>query len=266
MISFRQFRYQFKELPVTYITIGLCVLIFIIHNLMNYPIVYLLAYYKPLILVGEYWRLLTCGLCHTELWHIFMNLYGIWIYGNIMEKQFGSLRYAILLFGSILGGSLFLLFSNNVTLAVGISGGLYGLMAAMIYIYIRTKLIASPQIRSYLTRLLLINLMINFSPQVAFMAHLGGFVVGMLLVIAIDQSAPKSLAINSAIATVVLMCVLGYAGITRTDLGENRFYNLDATILYYEKNMGFSNHALNTAKKLDIMYGVDIFEKALSER
>lgn len=260
---FRKFLYLFKQAPVTYTTIMVCILVFLIHNFSGQPIVYLLAYYKPFILAGEYWRMITSGLCHTQVWHIFMNLYGMYIYGNIMEPMFGSKRFFILLFGSVLGGSLFLFFSADSNLAIGLSGGLYGLMATMIYIYIRTKLIDSPQIRANLTRLLLINIMINFAPNIAFLAHLGGFVSGFLLANAIDQSQNRSLAINSAIACVILFVVLGYIGFQKKDVGSEHQYQLDVGILRYESQLGFDNHAKNVASELDEIYHTSIVSNSI---
>ena len=154
-------------------------------------------------------------------------------------------------------------FSGDSNLAIGLSGGLYGLMATMIYIYIRTKLIDSPQIRANLTRLLLINIMINFAPNIAFLAHLGGFVSGFLLATAIDQTQNKSLAMNSAIACVILFVALGYISFQKKNIGSEHLYQLDVGILRYESQLGFSNHAKNTALKLDELYHNQIVSNSI---
>lgn len=251
-----------KELPVTSITIGICIIVFLVHNFMRFPLAYLLAYYRPMIFAGEYWRLITCGLTHTQLWHMFMNLYGLWLYGKVFERELKPLKFFILLYGSILGGSLFLLFTPQTSLAVGISGGLYGLMAAIIVLYARKGLLANPTIRLGVSRLLLVNLIINFSPQVAVMAHLGGFVTGLILFMAMDISSEKSLKINSCIAGIILACVIGYYGFKNKECPNPRYYDFDVMILHNESQLGLTKHAQKVAHNLSEIYGTTIVEDA----
>lgn len=261
-VLLKRIYHSLKELPITFLFIGICILVYLFQLFFGRFYVYFLAYYRPFILAGEYWRLLTVGFCHFDFFHIFMNLYGVWIYGNIFERQLGSLRYFVLLVGSILGGSLFLLFRPTSTLAVGLSGGLYGLMAAIIFLYIRTGAIQNPQFRSSLMRLVFINVLINFMPNIAFMAHLGGFVAGMLLIIALDKDTDKSLAINSFIATVILFVAITYFGFTKKEMPEPRLYDLDVAILRAENHLfPDSKHVEYIAKRLDVLYDTDIIWK-----
>ncbi len=42
---------------------------------------------------GAWWPLLTTAFVHFELWHLFFNLYWVWLLGNAMERAVGSARY-----------------------------------------------------------------------------------------------------------------------------------------------------------------------------
>ena len=44
------------------------------------------AFYKPFVLAGEYWRLLTAGFVHVELWHLAMNMMALLSLGKIFEE------------------------------------------------------------------------------------------------------------------------------------------------------------------------------------
>jgi rhomboid protease GluP len=41
------------------------------------------------VLVGEYWRLLTCILVHVNLLHLFFDVSCLWVFGTLLEKTFG---------------------------------------------------------------------------------------------------------------------------------------------------------------------------------
>ena len=58
------------------------------------------AFYKPFVLAGEYWRLLTAGFVHVDLWHLAMNMMAFLSLGKIFEPLLGVRRY-LLIFNSI---------------------------------------------------------------------------------------------------------------------------------------------------------------------
>jgi len=68
---------------------------------------------------------------------------------------------------------------SDARLAVGLSGGLYGLMISYLLLLL---LYGSVNPRS-LIYMVVINLLINLSPNVAWQAHLGGAVTGLALTI-----------------------------------------------------------------------------------
>ena len=84
--------------------------------------------------------MLTSGFVHdwNSPWHILLNSYAIWIFGQQLEPMLGKLRFLALYLISIFGGSVaVLLLSNPQTPVVGASGALFGLMGAF-FVVIRS--------------------------------------------------------------------------------------------------------------------------------
>ena len=131
---------------------------------------------------GEYWRLLAAGFLHIQIWHFLMNMLAMYNLGAL-EMILGHGLYAAILIASIIGGNLlsFLLEGSDTTVTLGISGGLYGLMAAYLVFLFKLGLLAEPSIRFSLLRMLGVNLLINLMPNVSRMGHAGGFLTGFAI-------------------------------------------------------------------------------------
>ncbi len=178
---------------VTYITAILCVLNYVrIHKeasqfgiqeaVMRYG-----AVYRPQIEEKkEYWRLITGGFVHFSIWHLILNVYILLELGSSMEMMFGTIPYAILLFGSIITGNIFAVYmSNDYSISGGLSTGMFGLLAAELTIYYVNfglqAILHDPGIMSTI----ILNVILNFMPGVGWKAHLGGICFGILFITAI---------------------------------------------------------------------------------
>ncbi len=126
---------------------------------------------------GEWWRLVTVGFTHIQPWHIAMNLLALYNLRS-MENFFGHAWFALILFGSVAGGSVMEYFVSRTRYTVGLSGGLYGLMFGYFLILVRMNSISG--LRGILPTLIM-NLVINFMPGIAWQAHAGGAVTGLVL-------------------------------------------------------------------------------------
>ena len=164
-------------------------------------LVYLGADYKMFTLgLGQYWRLLTCGLLHSSLLHLFTNMFSLLIIGAIIEPRVGHLKFlAIIVFGTLTASLTHGVMSGN-SLVVGLSGGIYAIFAYFIFYYLENKLI---DIRSLMPTIVL-NLCLNFLPNVSWQAHLGGAVCGILF-----YYIYKNDRVNYAIAPVILLLIGG---------------------------------------------------------
>jgi len=51
---------------------------------------------------NEWWRLLTDGFLHSDIWHLIFNMTLLWFLGQHLEFLLGKLRFGLLYFGSLL--------------------------------------------------------------------------------------------------------------------------------------------------------------------
>ncbi|SFP86878.1 Membrane associated serine protease, rhomboid family [Amycolatopsis arida] len=130
---------------------------------------------------GEWWRLLTGGFLHYGLLHIVMNMFALLILGRDLELLLGKVRFLALYFVSLLGGSVAVqLFGFPLQPTVGASGAIYGLLGAILVAVLRLRL--NP---TAILMVIGLNLVITFSvPNISWLGHLGGFVVGAVIMVA----------------------------------------------------------------------------------
>lgn len=134
---------------------------------------------------GEVWRLLTAGLVHGGALHLAMNAWVLNDLGRLVESLFGARRFLILLWGGVLGGSL-ASFATNPTPSVGISGGLFALVGALLAVGLRHRRRLPPPVRRMLVRgpieVIVLNLALGLAlPIIDDAAHLGGLGAGFAL-------------------------------------------------------------------------------------
>jgi membrane associated rhomboid family serine protease len=127
---------------------------------------------------GEYWRLLTAGFLHGNLIHLATNMLSLYWLGVPMERILGGRRMLTLYLLSLFGASVaVLLFTAPVSITVGASGAVYGLMGALLVTFRRLKLNLQP-----LVVVLALNVFITFTyPGLSWQGHLGGFVIGAVV-------------------------------------------------------------------------------------
>jgi membrane associated rhomboid family serine protease len=89
---------------------------------------------------GMVWQLVTYSLLHdpSGIWHLIMNMFGLWMFGSLLERTWGSRRFLELYLFSTVGAGLLTVAvayiprigtaPNMVT--IGASGGVLGLLSA----------------------------------------------------------------------------------------------------------------------------------------
>jgi membrane associated rhomboid family serine protease/Zn-finger nucleic acid-binding protein len=144
------------------------------------------------VLEGKYlWTFITGSLLHGGLFHLLGNCYFFWVFGDNVEDRIGPKGLVLLFFASgIVGDICYIAFTSSPTISVvGASGCVAGLMGAYLVLFSRTKLWMvfffvrwRVPIVVYLGFWVAMNLAgatLGLS-QVAWVAHLGGFVMGLL--------------------------------------------------------------------------------------
>ncbi|WP_338049532.1 rhombosortase [Parashewanella hymeniacidonis] len=87
-----------------------------------------LAYDRELITSGMYWQLITGNLLHSNIWHLLLNLAGLWVILSIHAMHYTRKQIWLLfwLFCLLEGIGLYL-FSPKLVAYVGLSGMLHAL-------------------------------------------------------------------------------------------------------------------------------------------
>jgi len=81
---------------------------------------------------GEMWRFLTAIFLHGSLLHLVYNLFALALFGSILERLTGSMRFLIVFF---ISGILANLVSVNFySSSLGASGAIFGIIGALIVI------------------------------------------------------------------------------------------------------------------------------------
>lgn len=138
----------------------------------------------PLVLQGEYWRLLAAMFIHIGIMHLLFNSYALFALGPMVEGYYGHWRFlAIYLIGGLFGS----LASYGFTPAIsaGASGAIFALAGAILVYFLKYKENFGAQGRAILRNMLFviaINLVFGMSMSgIDNWGHIGGLVGGMLL-------------------------------------------------------------------------------------
>lgn len=127
---------------------------------------------------GEWYRLVSSMFTHEAIWHFGFNMLGLWWLGGPLEEALGRARYlALYLISGLAGSALTYLLASGSTASLGASGAIFGLFGAIAVLMRRLNQDMRPIIA-----LLVINVIITFGwGNIAWQAHLGGFVAGVVI-------------------------------------------------------------------------------------
>lgn len=136
-----------------------------------------------LIADGQVYRLLTAMFLHAGLFHILFNGWALWVFGTMVERDYGTARFlAIFFLTGLLASATSYAFGSPAAIGVGASGAIFGIFGAFVaYNYRRRHLALGAANLRWATTLLLLNLLLAFSiPGIDWRAHLGGFLAGLV--------------------------------------------------------------------------------------
>jgi rhomboid protease GluP len=132
-------------------------------------------------------RLLTAAFLHFGAMHLVMNALGLWVLARPVETILGAPRMlALFVAGALAGNLAALVLLPGPTLLVGASGGVMGMLGALLAITLRRfRKSRTRFLRGHLSNwLLVIAIQVFFDlsmPAVSSTAHMGGFAAGLLL-------------------------------------------------------------------------------------
>ncbi|MGR3765020.1 rhomboid family intramembrane serine protease [Rossellomorea sp. NS-SX7] len=138
------------------------------------------AKYNPLIIEGEWWRLVTPIFLHIGVLHLLMNTLALYYLGNAVEKIYGRIRFVfVYMLSGIAGSFASYLFTAN--LSAGASGAIFGCFGALLYFGVLYPKIFFRTMGTNIIAVILLNLAFGFTiPGIDNAGHLGGLAGGFL--------------------------------------------------------------------------------------
>ena len=149
-----------------------------------------------LVLQGDFFPIITSMFLHGGIMHIIGNMVFLYIFGDNIEDRFGHFKYLLLyLFWGVAAGVIHSIYAVSVGAgnipAVGASGAISGVLGAYLVLFPRAKILTIitaffittvriPAI-AYIPLWFILQIIfsiINPEGGVAYLAHIGGFVVG----------------------------------------------------------------------------------------
>ena len=141
-------------------------------------------------------QIITHMFMHGDIWHIFFNMFALWMFGRIMEQTWGWKKFLIFYFVCGLGGALTQEVGQLIGLIspqdyiIGASGAVMGIMLAFGMIYPNEKMFIIPIpfplkakyfVIGYAVYEVILGLL--HVDRTAHFAHLGGMLFGFLLIL-----------------------------------------------------------------------------------
>jgi membrane associated rhomboid family serine protease len=137
-----------------------------------------------LIATGEYWRMITATFLHIGIFHLAMNGYALYLFGNVIEAEQGKIRFAAIYAVSALAASAAsYAFGPPTVVSAGASGAIFGLFGAFLGAawVKRDMAFYAARVRNA-AWLIMLNVFITFAyPGIDWRAHMGGAVAGLAL-------------------------------------------------------------------------------------
>jgi membrane associated rhomboid family serine protease len=139
------------------------------------------------------WQLVTYSFLHGSLLHLAFNMFALYMFGGAIERVFGTRRYLVFYFTSVVSAAITQLavamLAGAIYPTIGASGGVFGLLLAygMYFPHNRIMLLFPPipmPARVFVVLYAVLELFLGVTGSqegVAHFAHLGGMIGGYLL-------------------------------------------------------------------------------------
>jgi rhomboid protease GluP len=169
--------------------LGINIAMFIVETLLGgsdnrATLVTLGAKVNTLIVMGQYWRLITPMFLHFDLWHIAFNSYALYVLGPEVEAIYGHARFLVIYLLAGVAGNV-MSFAFTPALSAGASTAIFGLIGTQVaFFYRQRKVLGAFGQRRLLNiaGIIVINVLFGVtSGAVDNFGHLGGLIGGLVL-------------------------------------------------------------------------------------
>jgi rhomboid protease GluP len=228
--------------PATYTLVGINCAIYILMVLRgvspsNPSVVDLVhwgANFGGYVLAGQWWRLLTAAFVHVGILHLATNMWCLWNLGLLGEPLLGPVGVVAVYVLTGIAGNLLSVAVHPQVIGAGASGAVFGI-AGVLILLLKARFLPVAQeevrrLRKSVIYFALLNfviggtsLLLRTSIQIDNMAHLGGFLCGLILGWPLvprigparGQYATRSWATYSGMVLLLLVFAFGVASFWR---------------------------------------------------
>ena len=157
----------------------------------------------PLIIeYGQYYRLFTSMFLHFGVEHLFNNMLVLFFLGDNFERDVGKVKFVIIYLLTGLGASVLSCAYNyikgEVVVSAGASGAIFGVIGALLYVVVINKGRLEDMTVSRISLLVLCSLYHGFTESgIDNMAHIGGFIGGIVLAVILYRRKKPSCRFDS---------------------------------------------------------------------
>ena len=144
----------------------------------------------------HWWQPLTYMFLHGDFWHLFFNMFAVYMFAPVLEQRWGTRRFLVYYFVCGLGAAvvqqLVWYLTGTIGVTIGASGAVFGILFAFGWLYPDVELylmfIPIPiRARIFVIMYAALELWQGISPgagdNIAHFAHLGGMLFGWLLIL-----------------------------------------------------------------------------------
>lgn len=196
--------------------------------------------YEYITINHEYRRLISYMFIHADFEHLIGNMVALFLFGKLVEQRLGSLRMAIIYFGSGVGAGFLSmeiahkLHPESPRFAAGASGAVFGIMCAAVFLRIMGRKNAERKDMVIAIALVIGYALYSAGGNVDIYGHIGGAIVGGILAFALNVKRWQGFIENQfckilAIIATVVLCVVG---VGEAHIGKDQSSLMDKRVMY----------------------------------
>jgi membrane associated rhomboid family serine protease len=173
--------YRGSKPTAVWIIIAINLLLFIA-TLINRDLILFLGL-QPVSLLARPWTIVTNLFIHGGVWHILANMITLYFFGGFLCRLIGVKKFLVVYFsGGILGNIFYLLLPPSpFSIAIGASGAIFALAGVLVVMMPNLRVLLYFIVPLPLWVVVLVFFVLwSFIPGIAWQAHLGGLVLGLV--------------------------------------------------------------------------------------
>lgn len=207
-----------KKPIITYVLMAICLIMFVVSDfgMDTIRLIECGANVSSLVKSGEVYRLISYMFLHAGIFHIFFNMYSLYIVGSQVENFFGKWKFLLIYMISGITGGLLSVALNGEIISVGANGAIFGLFGALLYFGYNYRGYIGSIIKSQILPIVIYNLLLGFFISgIDMWGHVGGLIGGIITANMLGTIENKKYSFSNILLFIIYFGFLIYLGIFR---------------------------------------------------